>query len=386
MANKIITPQLIANFVLEHLLGSLVYRDLVYKAELSNQIASAKAGDTVNVKRPSVFKMKRYGGSLIEQNLNETSIPVTLDIIGDITVPISSKEMTLEVNDFQNQVLAPIGRGLAVGIDQYVSGKIFQSIDEDNIIKGTESPTNLKDVVDLGVKLDLAKAPKDGRSLIVSPTHKARYALTDNLSKVNYAGSSVTLRDALLGKVYGFNTLESSYNPVGTGGGTTTAVGKITVSGTPGAKTLALANVTPATGTIKAGDLIIIDGKPILVTDDATATSGAIADLKVDQEDVDDLLNGVYVTGTPGANETKIDISLSTKDVSLGFSDIAFGLVNVPLDNPLNNVSSAIAEYEGISVRVFYGYDQGLKTQKLSVDTLFGFASFYPEAAGAIVG
>lgn len=384
--NTIITPQLIANFVLKALLGNLVYRDLVYKAELSNQIVSAKAGDTVMVKKPSKFKMKRYGGSLIEQNLNESAIPVKLDIIGDITVPITSKEMTLEINDFNMQVLEPIGNALAIGIDQYVSGKILHSVPSTNVVTGTTNATNLKDISDLAVKLDLAKAPKTGRTLVVSPTHKQRYALTDNLSKVSYAGDSSTLRDALLGRVYGFQTLESSYNPVGNGGGTATAVGKITVAGTAGAKTLALASVSPATGTIKAGDLIIIDGKPIVVTTDATASDGAIASLDVDQTDVDDLKNGVYVTGTADTGETQIQIAVSTKDVSIAFSDVAFGLVNAPLELPMNNPMSAIASYNGINVRVFYGYDQDKKTQKLSIDTLFGFASFYPETSAKIVG
>lgn len=384
--NTIITPQLIANFVLKALLGNLVYRDLVYKAELSNQIISAKAGDTVMVKKPSKFKMKRYGGSLIEQNLDESSIPVKLDIIGDITVPITSKEMTLEINDFNMQVLEPIGNALAIGIDQYVSGKIFHSVPTDNVVTGTANATNLKDISDLAVKLDLAKAPKIGRTLVVSPNHKQRYALTDNLSRVSYAGDSATLRDALLGRVYGFQTLESSYNPGGNGGGTVTAIGKITVAGTAGAKTLALASVTPTTGTIKKGDLIIIDGKPIVVTDDATAVAGAIESLSVDQTDVDDLANGVYVTGTAGTGETKIQIAISTADVSIAFSDVAFGLVNAPLELPMNNPMSAIASYNGINVRVFYGYDQDRKTQKLSIDTLFGFASFYPETSAKIVG
>lgn len=381
MANTIITPQLIANYVLKALLGSLVYRDLVYKAELSNQLVSAKAGETVNVKKPSKFKMKRFNGSLIHQNLNETSVPVTLDIIGDITVPITSKEMTLKINDFNQQVLEPIGNGLAVGIDQYISSKIYNSVPAINVVTGTANPTDLKNFVDLGVKLDLSKAPKQGRVAIVSPTHKARYSLVANLSNVSYAGDSITLREALLGRVAGFQTLESSYNPVGTGGGTTTEVGAVVVAGTPNAKTLALSGVKPATGTLKVGDLIIIDGQVVTVAEDATATAGAIASLSVIQTDVDDLPNGTYTHGTGG-----VEIGVSTKDVTLAFSDIAFGLVNVPLELPINNPQGAIASYNGISVRVFYGYNQNTKTQELSVDTLFGFASFYPEASAKIVG
>jgi len=375
MANTIITPQLIANYVLKALLGNFVYRDLVYKAELSNQIVSAHAGETLNVKKPAKFKMKRFNGSVISQSITETSVPVKMDIVGDITVPITSKEMTLEISDFNTQVLEPIGNGLAIGIDQYVSGKIYQNIPVANSVTATASATNLKDITDLGVILDLAKSPKAGRTLVLSPTHKQKYALVENLSHVSYAGESTTLRDAILGRIYGFQTLESSYNPIGNGGGTVTSIGQIVVAGTAGAKTLALTSVLPATGTLKVGDILIIDGQVITVATDATASAGGIASLAVTQGDVDDLPNGTYTT-----------IGVSTKDCSLAFSDIAFGLVNAPLELPINNPQAAIASYNGINVRVFYGYDQDTKTQKLSVDTLFGFASFYPETSAKLVG
>jgi len=375
MANTIITPQLIANYVLKALLGNFVYRDLVYKAELSNQIASAKAGDTLNVKKPSKFKMKRFNGNVISQSLTETTVPVKMDIVGDITVEVTSKEMTLDINDFNTQILEPIGNGLAIGIDQYVSSKIFQNVPTANTVTASSTANSLEDITKLGVILDLAKTPKAGRTLVLSPTHKQKYALVDNLSHVSYAGESTTLRDAILGRLYGFQTLESSYNPAGTGGGTVTSVGQIVVSGTAGAKTLKLTNVVPTTGTLKTGDIIIIDGQIITVNEDATASSGTINALGVVQEDVDDLPNGTYTT-----------IGVSTKDCSLAFSDIAFGLVNAPLELPVNNPQAAIASYNGITVRVFYGYDQDTKSQKLSVDTLFGFASFYPETSAKLVG
>jgi len=375
MANTIITSQLIANYVLKEMLGKITYRPLVYKAELSNQIVSAKAGETVNVKKPSKFKMKRFNGSLIEQNLLETSVPVKLDTTADITVPVSSKEMTLDINDFNAQILEPIGNALAVGIDQYIAAKIYQNVPDTNVVTATATPTNLKNITALGLILDLAKAPKDGRTLVLSPTHKQNYALTDNLSKVSYAGENVALREALLGRIYGFDTLESSYNPVGVGGGTATKVGQVIVTGAAGSKTLALSGVVPTTGTLKAGDILIIDGQIITVATDATASSGAIASLAVDQDEVNDLVAATYTT-----------VGVSTADVSLAFSNRAFGLVNASLELPMNNPHAAIASYDGITVRVFYGYDQNTKTQKLSVDTLFGFASFYPETSAKLVG
>ena len=35
------------------------------------------------------------------------------------------------------------------------------------------------------------------RLVLLSPDHKYRYALTDNLSKVNYAGTNETLRERI---------------------------------------------------------------------------------------------------------------------------------------------------------------------------------------------
>ncbi len=375
MANTILTSTLIANEILFQLIGKLVYKDLLYNAQLSNEILFAKAGDTVNVKKPSKFKLKRYNGTLIEQNLNETSVPVKLDYYADVTVPITSKEMTLDIKNLSAQVLTPIANAFAEGYDEYISGKIFQNVPSDNVVAATASATNLKDITELGVKLDLANAPKEGRTLVFSPRHKQKYVLTDNLSKVSYAGDSVSLKDALIGRLYGFDTLESNYNPVGIGGGTVTAVGQVVVGGTAGAKTLALSGVVPTTGTLKVGDILIIDGQKITVTTDATASSGAIASLAVNQNDVDDLPNGTYTTVTP-----------STKQVSLAFSNKAFGIVSVPLELPVNNPQAAIATYGGITVRVFYGYDQNKKSQVLSVDSLFGFAKFYPEISAALVG
>lgn len=376
MSNTIVTADLISKFVLKSLLGSLVFRDLIYKAELSNEILSAKAGDTVNVKRPSVFKMKRFTDSLIKQELYETSVPVKLDIIGDITVPITSKEMTLAINDFNTQVLEPIGKGLAAGIDSYIATRIYQEVPSDNKVTAAATPTNLANIGSLALFLDKAKAPKQGRALVLAPSHKLKYAVTDNLSAVSYAGDSITLRDALLGRVYGFDTYESNYLPEGSGGGTINTITKITVAGNPGSKTVAITGADKATGTLKAGDLLLLDdlGRYITIQKEETAISNDIASIGVDQSELDDVLNGDY------------EVTVLKTTVSVAFSDIAFGLVNVPLEKPLNHTNSAVATYNGISVRVFYGYDQNKKEQVLSVDTLFGFATFYADASAKLTG
>ncbi len=375
MANTIITPTIIAREVLHALLGNIVFRDLLFRAELSNEMVSAKAGDTINVKKPSKFKMKRFTDGIIKQDMNESSIPVKLDFLGDISVEVSSKEMTLEIDDFVNQIIRPIGEGMAIGIDSYIANKIYQAVPSGNIVTATGTPTNLKDIADLGLKLDLAKAPKQGRTLVLSPSHKVKYAILDNLSAVNYAGDSITLRDALLGRVYGFQTLESNYLPVGSGGGTAKTITKITVAGNAGSKTVAVVGLDGATVTLKKGDLLITDGRVITVNKDATASGSNIDSLSVIQSELDDMANGDYE-----------DVVISKADVSLAFSDVAFGLVNVPLELPMNNPSSAIASYEGITVRVHYGYDQDKKKQILSVDTLFGFAEFYEETSALLIG
>ena len=78
---------------------------------------------------------------------------------------------------------------------------------------GDKAATDLSDIAALAKHLDIAKAPVQNRALVLHPEHKYRYALTENLSNVSYAGDNETLRDALLGRIYTLDTYMDQNTP-----------------------------------------------------------------------------------------------------------------------------------------------------------------------------
>ena len=356
MANTILTPQVIAYEALRILRSNILYADLVHK-DFSPEFI-AKVGDTVNVRKVNPLKSKNFVGEIEIDDVSQETVPVKLDRIRDVSVSISSKDMTLSVSDFGKQILEPMLLGIAQDVDADIAAAAYSYAGK--TIEATKNPTNLEDIAKLGKYLDANKAPKNDRSLVFAVDHKYNYALTDNLSKVNYAGDNITLRDALLGRIYAFDTYmsQNNVNSAAEIAGTATSY---KVAGTKGKKEVALSSVTAATATVKAGDGFIVDGHIYRFTADATAASGAVASIAFDDKLHKDITTSDVVT-------------LVNKPVSVAFQKEGIAFVTRPLELPQGAVKAYVANADGFSVRVVIGYDQKKKTDVISVDILYGIA------------
>lgn len=356
MANTFLTPQVIAYEALRILRSNILFADLVHK-DFSSEF-SAKVGDTVNVRKITPLKSKNFLDEIEVDDISQTSVAVKLDRIRDVSVAISSKDMTLSVSDFGKQILEPMLLGIAQDVDADIAAAAYSYAGQ--TIAATANPTNLLDISKLGKYLDANKAPKNDRSLVFAVDHKYKYALTDNLSKVSYAGDNITLREALLGRIYSFDTYMSQNN-VNTEAATAGTATSYKVAGTAGEKTVALSSVDAATATVKAGDGFIVDGHIYRFTADATAASGAVASVTID----DNLHKNIAATEA---------VLLVNKPVSVAFQKEGIAFVTRPLELPQGAVKAYVANADGFSVRVVIGYDQKKKTDVISVDILYGLA------------
>ena len=238
-------------------------------------------------------------------------------------------------------------------------------------VSGTASPTDLKDIADMSKALDIAKVPMDQRRLVLDPNHKYRYALTDNLSKVAYAGNGETLRNAELGRLYTLDTYMDQNCPgsLATTPGTATS---FKITGSKGEMKVALSGVTAATATVKKGDCFILDGYRYHFTADATAAAGAVAEVGIDAELVKDY--------------TDAKTYVANKIHSLAFHRNAIALVTRPLALPMGASKAAIVSHNGLGVRVVYGYDQDTKTDTVSLDIIYGIKTLDETMAVKLVG
>lgn len=352
MPNTLLTPDIIAREALMVLESNLTMAGLVHR-DYSQEFVNV--GDTITVRKPAKFVAKNFTGETAPQDIVEGSVDVKMDRFRDITVPVTSREMTLDIQSFSEQVITPAMMAIAQAVD---TDLLTVGVEKaGNTINGTATPTNLADIAGLGKAFDLNKVPTAGRRLALHPTHKYRYALTDNMSKVSYAGASQALRDAELGRVYSFDTFMSQNAPdtFAATPGTATA---FKVTATAGATKIALSGVTATTGTVKEGDAFIIDGYMYRFIGDGTATSGAIAEIEIDQP--------VHKT------LTAVDATLVKEPNSLAFHRNGLALVTRQLVLPMGAKNAAIMSDNGLAIRVVYDYDSKHKTDYVSFDLIYG--------------
>ena len=351
--NKILTPDIIAKEALMQLESNLVMAGLVHR-DYSKEFV--KVGDTITIRKPAKFVAKNFLGQVEEQNLSEGSVTVKMDRYRDITVPITSKEMTLDRSDFSEQVVKPAMSAIATAIDEDCLAVGIQNAG--NKVSVSETPT-IKDLANVGKALDKAKAPRDNmRNLVLGVDSTYKYNTLGEFTDISASGSSQALRESTIGKAYTMNTYMSQNAPasVASSAGNVTA---LKVTGTQGNTKFACTNVTPATGKLNAGDKIVVNGYVYTVSENATATSGAIAELKVDEKVVETI-------------ETAIDATPIIKEHNLGFHRNGLALVTRQLELPAGAAKCAVASANGLAVRVVYGYDQDTKTDKISFDIIYG--------------
>ena len=367
MPNNILTPEIIAREALMVLQNNLIMANLVHRDYDSEFVAGV--GDTITIRKPAKFVAHNFTGNIVVQDAVEGKESVKLDHFRDVSFKVTSKELTLDIKNFSEQFLQPALMAIAQSIDEDILNVVAGV---NNAVTATANPTNLKDIADISKMLDINKAPMSMRRLVLNPEHKYRYALTDNLSKVSYAGTGDTLRNAELGKVYSLDTYMDQNAPYSfaTTPGTMTAC---KVTGNVNEKKLQITDAKAATGTLKIGDGLIIDGRMYRITKDATAASGAAADVEIDMPlhiQIDEATDAYVVT----------------KHHSLAFHRNAIALVTRTLALPMGNKQAAVVQDNGLGVRVVYDYDTNTKTDYVSLDVLYGIKLLYPELAVKLVG
>jgi len=350
MNNTFLTPEVVAKEALMVLTGNLVMADLVHR-DYSEEFVSV--GDTVSIRKPAKFVAKNFTGTAEAQDITEGSVSVKLDRFRDVTVAVSSKQMSLDIADFSAQVVEPAMQAIAQAIDEDI---LALAVSKAGFVKdGTADAADLSDIAALAKQLDMAKAPMAGRALVLHPEHKYRYALTENLSNVSYAGDNETLRDALLGRVYTLDTYMDQNAP----DSNAEAPGSAAAFTVTGAKGDTAVTVSGLEGTIEAGDGFILDGCLYRFT------QGGTGELPIDQKLMADA-DAVAVT----------PVNLPH---SVAFHRNAIALVTRNLALPMGASNAAYASAGGLGVRVVYDYDSATKTDKISFDVIYGIKDLEPK-------
>jgi len=199
-------------------MANLVHRDF------ENEIA--KFGDVVNTRRPGEFKIRRKtdGTTLVQQDATATNVPVTLDQWFYQSFVIRDGEGSKSFQELTDIYLRPAMLSISRGIDRALLGRVHAYLGTPAAgrvgrLGGLAAATARDYCLDARERLNVNKAPVDGRRLVLAPGSETAMLKTELFIRADQRGDGGSaLENAILGRILGFDTyMDQNVNNVLTG-------------------------------------------------------------------------------------------------------------------------------------------------------------------------
>ena len=403
MANVLLTLGMITKEALMVLENNLPFAGLVnreYDSTYSQY--GVKKGATVSVRKPARY-IGRTGPTINVESTVETTVPVTLDTQAGVDVSFTSKEMTLDIDDYRERILVPAMANIANRIEFQGLSNMWSTVYNTVGTPGI-TPTSVDTYLDAGVRLDEEAVPRDGyRSAILSP--KAMAALVKGSKGLFNDQQKVSkqYREGLLGtNTVGLDFYMSQNIPTqvtGIQGGTPVVNG----GGQNGATIVTNGWTAAAATRLNVGDVFTIAGVFAVNPQNRTST-GSLRQFTVTAPGVSDAAGNMTISISPSiiaSGQFQTVDSVPATGAALGlvgnpntaspqnlvFHRDAFTLVSVDLEIPPGvKASRASSAKSGLSIRTIQFYD-GINDRWITrMDVLYGWAALRPELAVRVAG
>ena len=160
MANNVITSSIITNETLRILHNNSAFLGNI-NTEFEDQFAKKglKAGSVINVRRPVQLTV-RDGAVASIQDVNETTVPITMEQEFGIDWAFSDYDLTLSIDEFTKRYLEPAGKRLAAELDARIATRFYRGVANFSGTAGT-TPSTAQSVLDAAVLLDNNACPRD---------------------------------------------------------------------------------------------------------------------------------------------------------------------------------------------------------------------------------
>ena len=369
MANTILTLDKIAREALMLLRSTLVGVKLFDTRYQANFMGDEKIGDNVRIRRRGAGTVREFGGSIVVDDMTESKVDLTLEKHYDVSFAVTSKQWTLDLQSFSEQLIAPNMLQLAEKVDEYALSKLkdLPYVGGPSLSAPAGLPANIAGLAGINRKLDELKCPGIRRAQVVSPEYKEALLSIDSFVEADKRGDSgVALEMARMGTIMGMthfmdqNVDSSTIHTSGTMS-TATVNGAVAVGGT----TITFDGGDQASGTFLLNDIVTIGGYGnVVVAANATATSNAGSfTIKEPVRNGGIADNATITVYDGGGNDRSIQ--------GAAFHPRAFAFASVPLEVPME-AKGVVVGYEGLNVRVIRDYNITTKQSTISLDVLCG--------------
>ena len=358
MATTFITPTVVAKEALMSLDNNLVLSNVVYKAYSPE---FARVGSTVLVRKPHEFATVRdfvTDTTVVPQTIVESSVAVKMDKLYDITFPITSRELSLDVQTFSEQCIAPAMRAHAQSMDALIAAE-YVNFAAHYPVSGTPG---VGDIAGVRTQLNLNKVPFGDRSVVMHPQSEQAYIVLDAFLHAEKRGDTQALKEASMGRVFGMDWYMDQNIKTHTED-IATAPTQVGANAASAATVIKVIGATSTSATLPKGDVFKIAGE----TNDKGHVLTAAAELSGGSASVT-IAPGLQSSVASGASLTW----QKTHKANLALHKNAIALVTAPLEPPLGGARGAVETYKGLTCRVVYDYTSSTKTNNISIDILFG--------------
>jgi len=419
MANTLLTISKITNEALMVLENELTFTSEVDR-NYDDQFAvvGAKIGATVNVRRPGRF-IGTTGPALNVEDLNETSVPVTLSTQFHVDTQFTTQDLALSLDAFSDRILKPAVAAIANRID--FDGTTTAALNTANIV-GTAGtpPTGLYTYLSAQAYLDSEGAPRDGRrSCIVEPFTSA--TIVDSLKGLFVPTEAISSQytKGLMGRDSGGMNWKLDQNIVSQTFGnfssstvtasvaTTTATGFLT-SGWASQSTITLTAANTGTINLNAGDTFQIAGvyavnpqnrqaygtnklRSFVVKSAVSVASGSSVSVTVSPAVISGgQFQNVSIPNPSATAAVTFFASqynasgngvVSPQNIVMHRNAFTMAMADLELPEGVHFAGRASDKEIGLSMRVVRQYTINNDSIPTRVDVLYGWAPLYPELA-----
>lgn len=410
MANKLITPQVIANEALMQLENNCVFANRVHR-EYKKEFV--KVGDTVSIRRPVKF-FASDGAVLQKQDVEEGNVSIKVDQRKHVGWEFNTKDLTLSIEEYSKRYIQPACVTLGQVMDMAIAAQYHKFW---NLVgtPGT-TPSSFAHLSAAAQRMDEMAVPNKPRAAVMNPA--AGWSLAGGQTALYMQDvAKGAYREGTIGDIAGFDTFRTQNvrnHIVGTKAGTPLVNGAsqgvtYQASGGSNKQTLNTKGWTAGSAVLKKGDVFTIagvyavnpvpgegstgkqvmsylqqftvladgtaDGSGNLALNIAPAIIASGAQQTVSAAPADNAAITV-VTGTAGASYAQ----------NLAFARNAIALVNVPLVMPDGASFKAQESHDGLSIRVIKDYDIVNDVEIIRLDIMFGVETIYPDLGVRITG
>jgi 5-hydroxyisourate hydrolase-like protein (transthyretin family) len=349
----------------------------------------AKIGSTLRIRQPNQFTV-RSGASLSVQNVVETNVPLTVDTQLGVDFEFSSKELTMNIDDYAKRYLEPAMARLAAQIEANVWTQMYRSVAQ--VVDADGVAPALIHLNRARKRLTDSLAPPDNRNVLLSTDHTVKFV--DAFKGLFQDSTQIKdqYREGMLGRIAGFDLYESTHvsdHQTGTAAAVTAYLSNgVGQSGST-------INVDGGTTTFLAGDIITFAGvfdihpetkvsmgvlKQFVVTANSgtSATSLAISPAIVATGARQNVSNTITDNSAVGKLCGAANALMNS---SMAFHKDAFTFATADLVLPKGTDMASRQVYDGISLRFVRDYTISDDQFPARFDVLYGAQAIRPELA-----